>query len=102
MTDASGATCRKIRRDDASSAPSFHFCSHNLAPDVGRGDMAPVDRREMRARSRFSVAMSLVMIGLGLAFLARTAAAGGGQVGILLGLGFLIAGLGRLYIERRR
>jgi len=54
------------------------------------------------ARSRFSIGMALVMIGIGIAFLARVAASGGGQVGILLGLGFLGAGIGRLYIERRR
>ena len=46
--------------------------------------------------------LAVVMIGLGIAFLARTVAAGGGEVGILLGLGFLVAGGGRLYIERRR
>ncbi len=46
--------------------------------------------------------MAFVMIGLGVAFLVRTAAAGGGQLGILLGVGFLAAGAGRLYLERRR
>jgi hypothetical protein len=45
--------------------------------------------------------LAVVMIGLGIAFLVRTAA-GGGQVGILLGIGFLVAGAGRLYLERRR
>jgi hypothetical protein len=56
----------------------------------------------MTARSRLSVVLAFVMIGLGIAFLVRTAAAGGGQVGILLGIGFLVAGAGRLYVERRR
>ncbi len=56
----------------------------------------------MTARSRLSVVLAFVMIGLGIAFLVRTAAAGGGQVGILLGIGFLVAGAGRLYLERRR
>jgi hypothetical protein len=56
----------------------------------------------MTARSRFSVVMAFVMMGLGIAFLVRTAAAGGGEVGILLGIGFLAAGAGRLYLERRR
>jgi len=46
--------------------------------------------------------LAVVMIGLGVAFLLRTAAAGGGQIGIVLGLGFLAAGCGRLYLERRR
>ena len=53
-------------------------------------------------RSGISVVLALVMIGLGIAFLARTVAAGGGEIGILLGLGFLAAGGGRLFIERRR
>jgi hypothetical protein len=46
-------------------------------------------------------ALSLVMIGLGLALLARTLAAGGGQVGILLGLLFVALGAGRLYLARK-
>jgi hypothetical protein len=56
----------------------------------------------MTARSRISVVMAVVMIGLGLALLARTAAAGGGEAGVLLGVAFVAAGGGRLYLERRR
>jgi hypothetical protein len=56
----------------------------------------------MTARSRTTVILACVMIALGVAFLVRTAAAGGGQVGILLGIGFLVAGAGRLYLETRR
>jgi hypothetical protein len=41
----------------------------------------------MTGRSRVSVVMALVMIGLGLA---------------LLGVAFVAAGAGRLYLERRR
>ncbi len=52
-------------------------------------------------RHRTTLVLSAVMIGLGLAFLVRAAVAGGGQVGILLGLAFLGAGIGRLYLERR-
>ena len=55
----------------------------------------------MGVRRRTTLVLSVVMIGLGVAFLARTALAGGGQVGILLGLAFLGAGIGRLYLERR-
>ena len=55
----------------------------------------------MGVRRRTTLVLSVVMIGLGIAFLARTALAGGGQVGILLGLAFLGAGIGRLYLERR-
>ncbi|HEX4323302.1 MAG TPA: hypothetical protein VHZ77_01600 [Gaiellaceae bacterium] len=45
--------------------------------------------------------LSIVMIGLGIAFLVRTASLGGGEVGIILGIGFLAAGAGRLYVNRR-
>jgi hypothetical protein len=45
--------------------------------------------------------LSLVMIGLGLALLVRTLAAGGGQVGILVGLMFVGLGAGRLYLSRK-
>jgi hypothetical protein len=48
-----------------------------------------------------STVLSLVMIGLGIAFLVRTASLGGGEVGIILGVGFLAAGAGRLYLNRR-
>ena len=41
----------------------------------------------LTARARLSVVLAFVMIGLGIAFLVRTRAAGGGQVGILLGVG---------------
>jgi hypothetical protein len=45
--------------------------------------------------------LCLVMIGLGVALLARTLAAGGGQVGILVGLLFIGLGAGRLYLARK-
>lgn len=48
-----------------------------------------------------SSVLSFVMIALGIAFLVRTAALGGGEVGIILGVGFLAAGAGRLYVNRR-
>jgi TRAP-type mannitol/chloroaromatic compound transport system permease large subunit len=46
--------------------------------------------------------LALVVIGLGVALLAVTAAEGGGEVGFLLGALFLAAGTGRLYLARRR
>ena len=49
-----------------------------------------------------SLVLSVAILVLGLAFLVRTAVAGGGQVGLLLGLAFLAAGAGRIYLERRR
>lgn len=45
---------------------------------------------------------SLALIGLGVAFVVRTAMAGGGAVGFLLGPLFAAAGLGRLLLLRRR
>jgi len=48
------------------------------------------------------VVFSLVFIGIGFALLVRTAAAGGGVVGFLLGGLFVALGAGRLTIERRR
>jgi hypothetical protein len=44
---------------------------------------------------------SLVLAVLGIALLVRTAFAGGGQVGALIGLLFLGLGLGRFYLARK-
>ena len=41
-------------------------------------------------------------IGLGLALLVETAAAGGGSVGYVVGVLFIALGVGRLYLLRRR
>jgi len=49
-----------------------------------------------------AVIFGLVAIGLGIALIVRTAAAGGGQVGYLLGVLFLALGVARLYLARRR
>ena len=48
------------------------------------------------------VVFSLAFVGIGVALLARTAAEGGGVVGFLLGALFVILGVARLTIERRR
>jgi hypothetical protein len=45
---------------------------------------------------------SLALVCLGVAIVVRTALAGGGFVGFLLGPLFAAAGLGRLYLLRRR
>ncbi len=47
--------------------------------------------------------MSIVMIAIGIALIARTLAAGGGvvAVGMLLGALFIIAGAARLYLQLR-
>lgn len=51
-----------------------------------------------------TAAMSAVMVVIGIAILASTLARGGGPlaVGFLLGVLFVAAGAGRLYIERMR
>jgi hypothetical protein len=52
----------------------------------------------------FTVVMSLLMIGLGLAMVAVTLSNGGGPAafGIVIGLLFVAAGGGRLWVTRRR
>ena len=55
----------------------------------------------MRAHAAMTQVLSLVMAALGVALLVRTLAAGGGQVGILLGLLFLGLGAGRFYLARK-
>ncbi len=47
--------------------------------------------------------MSIVMIVIGIALLVRTLIAGGGAVatGVLLGVLFIAAGVGRLYLQLR-
>jgi hypothetical protein len=55
----------------------------------------------MRAATRI---LSLAMLVIGLAIIVRTVAAGGGAIafGLLVGLLFMAAGAGRLYLERQR
>ena len=47
--------------------------------------------------------MSILMILVGIALVVRTLAAGGGAIatGVLLGLLFVAAGVGRLYLQSR-
>jgi multisubunit Na+/H+ antiporter MnhB subunit len=47
--------------------------------------------------------LSIVMIGIGIALIARTLVAGGGALatGIVLGVLFVLAGVARLYLQRR-
>jgi len=51
---------------------------------------------------RSVLVLGLTSVVLGVAFLAETAAAGGGSVGYILGLLFIGLGVGRLYLLRRR
>jgi len=54
--------------------------------------------------SPITVALSGLMVLLGLAMIVRTIAAGGGAAaaGIVLGVLFVAAGAGRLWVERQR
>ena len=56
----------------------------------------------MRLYSWSVVAFSVVFVAIGIALLARTAAEGGGVVGFLLGALFIVLGVARLTLERRR
>jgi hypothetical protein len=53
------------------------------------------------ARTGLTTVFSVVILGLGVALLVRTFAAGGGELGYLLGALFVVAGAGRLYLARR-
>jgi len=55
----------------------------------------------VRAHATLSKVLSLLTFGLGLALIARTLAEGGGEAGILLGVLFVAAGVGRLYLGRK-
>jgi hypothetical protein len=55
--------------------------------------------------TRYSVvvmAFAAVFVAIGVALLVRTAAAGGGVVGYVLGALFIVLGVARLTLERRR
>ena len=56
----------------------------------------------MRAYSWAVLAFSVAFLAIGITLLVRTAAAGGGVVGFLLGGLFLALGVARLTIERKR
>ena len=45
--------------------------------------------------------LSVLIAAIGVAILVRTVAAGGGVLGVVLGLAFVGVGIGRLYIESR-
>jgi hypothetical protein len=51
-----------------------------------------------------TLALSALLVVLGAALVVRTLAAGGGALagGLLMGVLFIAAGAGRLYVERRR
>lgn len=51
---------------------------------------------------RSTIVFGLLAIGLGIAVIARTAAAGGGSFGYAFGALFVALGVGRIYLLRRR
>jgi hypothetical protein len=55
----------------------------------------------VRARATATAATSLLLVAIGIAVLVESALVGGGSVGWLLGLLFVLAGAGRLYLSRR-
>jgi hypothetical protein len=56
----------------------------------------------MRAYSVAIVVFSLLFVAIGVALLVRTAAAGGGLVGYVLGALFIALGVARFVVERKR
>jgi uncharacterized membrane protein len=65
-----------------------------LSPERGRGE---------RAYRVAVTGFSLVFVAIGIVVLVVTLANGGGpaSLGVLLGIAFLIVGLGRLWVNRR-
>ena len=55
----------------------------------------------MKVHAGLTTLLSVVTMGLGVALIARTLAAGGGQLGIIVGLLFVALGAGRLYLARK-
>jgi hypothetical protein len=55
----------------------------------------------VRAYRGATIVLAVVFVGIGVALLVETAVAGGG-LGYLLGLLFVGAGVGRLYVIRKR
>jgi hypothetical protein len=56
----------------------------------------------MRAYSLAVLAFSAIFVVLGFALLVRTAAAGGGVVGYVVGALFIVLGVARFTLERQR
>ena len=56
----------------------------------------------MKTYSIVVYAFSAVFVAIGVALLARTAAAGGGVVGFVLGALFVVLGVARFTLERQR
>jgi uncharacterized membrane protein HdeD (DUF308 family) len=61
----------------------------------------PQGRMTPQLRRRTTVALSILIVVLGIVVLAETALAGGG-IGYLFGTLLVLAGAGRLYVSRRK
>ena len=89
-----------------------------IIPPAGGGSLPQLSRSDGRNSRRLSygrmpdpqrirqsstVVFSVLMIVIGIALLARTIAAGGGvaTTGVLLGVLFVAAGVGRLFVQSR-
>jgi hypothetical protein len=59
-------------------------------------------RAQGRVLHLLRVLLALMIMGLGLALVVVTLVHGGGEVGIVLGVLFSVAGGGRLYLMRQR
>lgn len=80
---------------------------------IGRNDWSPARRgdvyavvcmpRRRQLHSSSTRILSIAMIVIGIALIARTLAAGGGAIatGIVLGILFVLAGAARLYLQLR-
>ncbi len=77
---------------------------HRVAPAGAAGRAARAREGEGALVSPITLVLSGLMVVLGIAMIARTLAGGGGPlaVGLVLGLLFVAAGAGRLWVERRR
>ena len=69
-------------------------------PGDGRDAAGTGGLTDLHKRSVF--VFGLLAIGIGIALLVETVAAGGGSTGYLLGTLFVALGCGRLYLLRRR
>jgi hypothetical protein len=63
----------------------------------------PPPSRGQKVHGGATTGLSLVMVVIGIALLVRTLAAGGGGLatGVILGVLFVLAGVGRLYLQSR-
>ena len=103
MTDGAGSSSAP---DHATPAPIK--ATYRSAPKPSRfrkdgADKLPLMARGRQVHNSSTRVLSIVMIVIGIALIARTLVAGGGALatGIVLGVLFVLAGLARLYLQLR-